>query len=443
MSKTKKHMLSVLLGALLLTAWGEREPRVPEVRPCYARIDIRDMGYRALEKLKADDRVHWWVEVRDSLLIRADRGALPVPRAEVLPVRVNDRNLVVISAHHDDLQLLEGTVLAQSSRYSVVLLHAEPDVEQLDTLFHGGHGCHSRWFAFQPDTALGCRAENLPPRQKAAKRADVEALIGQLDGQRWFNDLYKLHCLSRNSFSSDIEIARDYLADEFRSLGLSVTLQDFPNGSTTNQNVIATLTGTERPEDIYIIGAHYDSISNIDGGTADNAPGAEDNASGTAGVLELARVLAANPPAATVVFIGFSGEEQFLVGSFYYVNQIVAAGEQDTIKAALTMDMIAYTSDQVYDITLESNADNQDLLNLFADAATNYTTLETSFFLSPSGSDHVPFINSDIPALLVIQDEWFSYPGYHRTTDLAENLGIEQGLEVLKMHLAVLEGLVY
>ena len=113
--------------------------------------------------------------------------------------------------------------------------------------------------------------------------------------------------------------ARDYIFDNFTSLGLAATLDPFVYGTSTYHNVVGVRSGTVRPEDIYIVGAHYDSVQ--------GSPGADDNASGVAGVLEAARVLSGYNFASTLVFIAFDREEQGLIGSYDYARRASAAGQ--------------------------------------------------------------------------------------------------------------------
>jgi len=111
--------------------------------------------------------------------------------------------------------------------------------------------------------------------------------------------------------------AQEWIRSRLAALPLDdVFVQDFDDGS---DNVIGVLRGAERPERAHVIGAHYDSWNSA--GPAAPAPGADDNASGTAAVLEAARVLSASGlrPAETVVFALFSGEEPGLLGSRHFV----------------------------------------------------------------------------------------------------------------------------
>src|SRR5262249_54941631 len=95
---------------------------------------------------------------------------------------------------------------------------------------------------------------------------------------------------------------------------------------TTITNVIATLTGTTSPQRVYVVSGHYDSrVTDVLNFTTD-APGADDDGSGVACVLELARVLATRPLEAAVVFVAFAGGEQGLFGSAFMASQLKAAG---------------------------------------------------------------------------------------------------------------------
>src|SRR5215471_19605773 len=95
---------------------------------------------------------------------------------------------------------------------------------------------------------------------------------------------------------------------------------------TTITNVLATLQGTQDPNRVYVVGAHIDSrVTDVLNGT-DDAPGADDDGSGVAAVLEMARVMATHQFDATIVFALFDGEEQGTFGSAFTAAQMRAAG---------------------------------------------------------------------------------------------------------------------
>ena len=119
-----------------------------------------------------------------------------------------------------------------------------------------------------------------------------------------------------------------YLTDQFTAMGLDVSLQS------DYMNVVAELPGTETPDTIFIVGGHYDHPERDF-----EAPGGDDNASGTAGVLEAARVLSQYEFKSTIRFIGFGGEEGWMKGSWEYVRSVVLANDENVV-GMLNMDMI-------------------------------------------------------------------------------------------------------
>ena len=289
--------------------------------------------------------------------------------------------------------------------------------------------------------------EVLGARQNARSKAvnpAFQPLIARISPTRWFNALSTLASWKRNSFSSEIDLARDWLATEFGALGLTVSTPSFTVSGTPNtqiENVVGTLTGTSLPDEWILVGAHYDSRNTSASNTTNPSPGAEDNASGCAAVLEMARVMADLKPKRTLKFVCFAGEEQGLIGSEAYAASLVSSGELGKIKLAVIMDMIGYSSTSALDVLLETSSALAGVLPQFQQAAADYSpgmTVSTS--LAPFGSDHMPFINRGVPTLLLIENEWDSYPHYHKATDIPANVtnALLQGPAIMRMELAVI-----
>jgi Zn-dependent M28 family amino/carboxypeptidase len=288
------------------------------------------------------------------------------------------------------------------------------------------------------DTVVVSQLANREP-PPAAIVPKVQSLVDEVDGARWFSDLSTLAGYNRWSYGTDIHHALAWLENQFEALpGITVTTPSFLMAPTTGYNVVATLPGLTRPDDWYIIGGHYDSVSEV---PQSAAPGAEDNASGCAGVLELARIISAHPPAGTVIFICYSGEEQGLHGSTDHASRLVLTGDDDKIKAMINMDMIGYTGDAELDCLLESRSIAQTVVDTLSAAATQYTTLSISISWSAWGSDHVPYLNRSMPAVLTIENDWDVYPYYHTTSDTPDKIVIDMGVQILRMNLAAIADL--
>ena len=196
-----------------------------------------------------------------------------------------------------------------------------------------------------------------------------------------------------------------------------------PNILEGDINVVATLPGTVSPEEIYVICGHYDSISN---NPEYDAPGADDNATGTLAALEAARVLRDKEYEATIRFVCFSREEQGLVGSHNYAKRCLANG--DSIVGALNFDMIGYVDQQPEEVEIIYDDISGGLANAFDQAAGLYVPgldVRTRYSPSSSNSDHASFWDEGYPAFCGIEDSPLNNPYYHRTTDRVGTLDFD------------------
>lgn len=128
---------------------------------------------------------------------------------------------------------------------------------------------------------------------------------------------------------------REFVDQKFKTKGLQVQRQSFDYNGWKGQNIIGRLPGVTNPKEIYIICAHYD--------TSHNSPGADDNASGIAGVLEVMEVLSSFEFDYTLEFIAFDLEEEGSIGSQYYLEQVESDIE---ILGVINLDMIGCYSDK-------------------------------------------------------------------------------------------------
>lgn len=240
---------------------------------------------------------------------------------------------------------------------------------------------------------------------------------------------------SRYATTSSLASAANYVADQFRATGLQTEFEDF-TFTTANyaaSNVVATLRGRSSPDDVVVVCAHYDSYSDQ---RPSLAPGADDNASGTAAVLEAARVMAAIPFDFTVRFVAFSAEEWGLYGSRYHAQAARRRGER--IVGVVNLDMIGYADQMPEELEVLANPASEWLANRFAAAAGAYSPLpvRTSVNASVRSSDHAPFWDEGYAAVLGIEDLPLTNPYYHRVTDRFETLNMEFATAVTKAAVA-------
>lgn len=175
-----------------------------------------------------------------------------------------------------------------------------------------------------------------------------------------------------------IGAARDWIFAEFQKINsecgncLIVEKQSFlqPKANrvpepTTLTNVIATLKGTTNPERVYVVSGHYDSMCTSPTDAKCDAPGANDDASGTATVIELARVMSKRKFDATIVFMTVPGEEQGLLGATYFAQQAVE--KKMDIEAMFTNDIIG-------GVTSQKNSPNRNRVRIFSEGVPSNET---------------------------------------------------------------------
>jgi hypothetical protein len=220
--------------------------------------------------------------------------------------------------------------------------------------------------------------------------------------------------------------AIEYLQATLRSFGYEPELQWFePLPGIRSANVIATLRGTSDPEVQYVVGSHFDSV--------EEGPGSDDNTSGTTALLEVARVLAGRPQAATIRFVWFTGEESGLRGSREFVRQAQESG--DRVVGALNNDMLGWANDDRLDNTIRyANAGLRDLQHaaafLFSDLIT-YDARYYKFTDAHSLVDGFGDVVSGIGSYPVLGN-----PHYHQPHDALETVNHRLVAEVSRTTLA-------
>jgi len=201
--------------------------------------------------------------------------------------------------------------------------------------------------------------------------------------------------------------AARHIVAQLRKAGLEPVLQVFEGHGTTGRNVVAVIHGST--EEALIIGAHYDHL----GGDGKKVYcGADDNASGTAVVLEMGRRLVKKPTKRTIVLIAFSGEEMGVLGSRYYVTHPVVA---ETPVAMINMDMVGRLRENL----IVFGADTGDKFKeYFADSP-----IKIAYNKDAVGpSDHTSFVLKGIPAVHLFTG---AHVDYHKPGDTADKINYD------------------
>jgi len=212
--------------------------------------------------------------------------------------------------------------------------------------------------------------------------------------------------------------ASEWIYEKFESFGLDSVYRDTftfirPTGIGVPPNIVGIRKGVLYPDSCYtIICGHYDS-----GPTAqpDSAPGADDNASGTAAVIEAARIMRRYRFGYGIRFIAFSAEECGMDGSYWYATQARRRG--DDIRAVYNFDMIGYVDSEPESVEVCGCRSCESLMDHFIACADTYTVLLTKKRLDHHVSDDMVFCGSRYQAVGMIEDWPLNNPHYHTTHD--------------------------
>ncbi|MBU4459675.1 MAG: M28 family peptidase, partial [Verrucomicrobia bacterium] len=350
------------------------------------------------------------------MLAWADSASLHRARAAALPVtflavRRDDRGYAAVYAAGRDRARsappLEryGEILFRGSRTAVL---AYPPA-MLDSVLDA--------YEIVPILDRPIRLPDSAARSPALLPEDpdplVASLVAAVDVDTLLGFVRRLQNLGsrRSTHPGGVE-ASGILAERFRSFGLEdVTFLDYNDWC---DDVVAVQPGLGEPDEIYVVGAHYDSYSR-----AGLEPGADDNATGTAAVVEAARLLSAWPFEATIVYVAFSGEEQGLHGSEAYAAWAVGGGLD--IRGMLNLDMIGYLrGGDGADLDLITNEPSRWLLEQTVAAGGLYLPGHpvVEGFLTAGDSDHSSFWNYGYPAILFHEDSIDPSPYIHTSQDI-------------------------
>jgi Zn-dependent M28 family amino/carboxypeptidase len=277
-----------------------------------------------------------------------------------------------------------------------------------------------------------------------------QALMACVEEERYVADL-EFIAKERVPGSAHWQAVQDLCRDRLTELGYEVSLDPYATGV----NVIGTKLGSTLPDQQVLLTAHYDHIA--------DCPGANDNASGMAGLLEAARVLAQSETERTLIVACWDEEERGMVGSRDYADRAAARG--DDIIIVYNLEMIGYKSDEPFSQNVPDgfdmfflifkdeadkyyeNEERADFLFWIADELAPYEAgllatygaeigLPTIGGALPKGltdtdlvadvrrSDHAPFWDHKIPAVMLTDTSEFRYPQYHcrNGLDVVDNL---------------------
>jgi Zn-dependent M28 family amino/carboxypeptidase len=247
-----------------------------------------------------------------------------------------------------------------------------------------------------------------------------------------------------------LDAARKYIAGQFESSGYQVKFHEYLLNSDAFANIEVELTGTSLPKEIIIVGAHYDAVP--------GAPGANDNGSGIAAILELADRFKDKSFQHTVRFLAFVNEEppNFMtgnMGSYVYAKKL--AKDKENIIAMFSLETIGYFSDETGSqhyppffnlfypkegnfIAFVSNLSSRGLVAKSIRSFRAHSTFPSEGIVAPAfipgigWSDHWSFWKHGYPAIMITDTAPYRYPAYHTSEDKPEKVDYEKMVYVVK-----------
>jgi hypothetical protein len=350
--------------------------------------------------------------------------AATAPREQLHVVVQNGR---LFQQHHPDVP-----VLHDRGRFLLVKL----DPKRARALSKGNETC----FGIMPAATAPVVFEEPAARAARAPAAFVKALVDKAKRANIETTLKQLVAFgTRHSLSDGFTKASAAMQQQLKDLGYTTRTQTVPVNGKNSRNIIADRAGSGLGKrNVILATAHLDSI-NILGGPAAPAPGADDNGSGSAGLMEIARVFHDHPATHDLRLILFGGEEEGLFGSKRYVASLTAT-ERKRITGVVNMDMIATRNAASASVLLEGAPLSQSVIDKLTASAQSFTQLKVEVSLHPFASDHVPFIDAKVPAVLTIEGADSANTNIHSARDTLEKIDFDLALQIVRMNIGFIAG---
>jgi hypothetical protein len=261
-------------------------------------------------------------------------------------------------------------------------------------------------------------------------KPEVVSLINQVSQDNIESTIRYMQQFYRVATSPAALTVQNWLVDHFESYGyddISIHYFTLNSQQLDAGNIVVIKQGTEFPDEYIMITSHYDHSS----WDFPCGPGADDNASGTAGVLECARLLKNFPTKRSIMFVPFNAEEYWMVGSLPFAKK--CANENMNIIAHLNMDMIGWFPPTNPNTIMASGYSyiSKTLFEYYQQTANTYIPSIPTIRLSEGdsyGGDHMPFNMYEYPSIYIGDIEYHSqHPCYHQSCDtIGPNGGVNR-----------------
>jgi hypothetical protein len=421
-----RKMILALLAAISTTIHISANPDNP-VRSSASQaapqqdlylVTLRSEADAALLNSSTADPI---IRLGNEYLVLVNSGSLPDSRLNTALIMTNVRkDDLAIDRRPDGVAIDRGGVIFERDGLRLLQMSADLVAESGETPEVMPVGEELAKVLYVPDE----------PRLSVflAPLMDLDSLAGLIEQDSLTSYLLRLQAFYRRTAGTDsVLAARDWIHAKFASLGYDSIYNDLftasvSGGSKPCYNVVATKLGTLHPERHIIVGAHHDGVS--------TSPAADDNGTGTAAVLEIARVLKDIPTDVSIIFITFDAEEYGLHGAWHYANTAVAEGEK--IVFMFNMDMIGHLSNDTHAKLYHGAATR--FAQKWIDIAGPMVGITGHLAGSSGGSDHYPFIQKGYEAAFL--HEYYFSTVYHSVRDSTSYVNFDYFTRMVKASVA-------
>ena len=268
-------------------------------------------------------------------------------------------------------------------------------------------------FYWEPINHQGNRTQTYPKVTEI--NPEIQAMLNQVDTVNIYNSIAWMQQFLREAYSPEALLTQNWLIERYEELGLEPSIHYFIdklNHTLDAGNVVAIQRGTLHPDEYITVSSHYDHNS---------GPGADDNASGTAGVLEIARILSQYSFERSIIYINFNAEENGLFGSMGYAKE--CARQDLNIIGGFNLDMIGWYPPELDTVKMYAACYHlsRNLYEYYSSVANLYLPETPTLWLTrgeTGKSDHIRFCTYEYPAICLGDVEYLSqHPCYHKPCD--------------------------
>ncbi|MFX1561782.1 MAG: M28 family metallopeptidase [Promethearchaeota archaeon] len=270
----------------------------------------------------------------------------------------------------------------------------------------------------------------------AGAPTEIQAIIDAISASSYSTIVNRLcNSFGNRLFGTDgNDKAVEYIAEYFEDAGLEVSFHEF---GASGQNVVGTIPGANiLNNECIVVGAHLDAVQ--------GSPGADDNGSGVAAVMEIARAMAQYQYNYTIIFVAFNAEEQGLIGSKAFAGSLQL--QNASVAIAYNFDMIMWNNPSAPSNRKVEIIHDGDISGVFANQAANIghnwlnAPIQARFDPTMTSSDHYSFWSKNYPAIWFFEYEGGNNPYYHSIEDAPDATGYSysQGAMVAKTAAAAL-----